>query len=272
MLDDIVLRIAEIGPAALAVYVVLAQHADGNRECWPRVERIAALLEFSDRTVKRALRTLREAGLLTRKRTSNGVDSGVYNVYTLSQGDTGVPLDDSQGDTGVQPMGHWCPANGTNPALFPGVDNISELNPRTRPKNKRENTAGAGDPLILERQLIVAWNAARGVKQTKGAALTDARREAFRTRLKTEGWLQDALEAIAKFPVKCQLDAAGNILPDAWLPTIDWFLKPDSVPKVLEGKYDWSKASGNGKAPMRVGPSHRHPEDAKTDRWGAKPK
>jgi hypothetical protein len=44
-------------------------------------------------------------------------------------------------------------------------------------------------------------------------------------------------DALAKFPLRCFQDQA-----DPWRPDVDWFLKPDSVAHILEGKYDWSRS------------------------------
>jgi hypothetical protein len=273
MLDEIVLKAAEIGPAALAVYVVLAQHANGNRQCWPKVERIAALLGFSDRTVKRALRTLCKAGLVTRKRTSNGVDSGAYNVYTLSQGDTGVPLDGSQGDTGVQPRGHWCPAKGTNPTLFPGVDNISELNQRTKPKNKREKSATADEPPGKLLELIDGWNALPpGIVKPGNGARRDPPAKAT-----LKGWAKaqkepEQREAFADIPALLEaLKRAKACHGQDWF-SVPWLFGTNkngefNVVKVLNGQHDtpWSNSNGNGK-PTPPGPGQRHPADANRGR------
>jgi len=57
-------RIAEVGPTAFAVYAVLAAHADPLGTCCPSV---AAIVGASGRTVKRGLRQLERAGLLTRR-------------------------------------------------------------------------------------------------------------------------------------------------------------------------------------------------------------
>ena len=34
---------------------------------------------------------------------------------------------------------------------------------------------------------------------------------------------------------------------DAWRPDVDWFLRPNTVTAILEGKYDWTKNNGQPK-------------------------
>lgn len=63
------------------------------------------------------------------------------------------------------------------------------------------------------------------------------RRVSFNARLKDPGW--DWRAALAKFPLKL---VESN--PGGWKPDMDWFLRPDSVGRILEGKYDWAKATG----------------------------
>jgi hypothetical protein len=55
---------------------------------------------------------------------------------------------------------------------------------------------------------------------------------------------------------------------DFWKTNI---LSPDKLRKQWDQVTIKMRHGSNGKAPMRVGPSHRHPDDA-VDRWGAKPK
>jgi len=71
---------------ARAVYIYLADRANRNGECWPAIPTIAKELRLSQSTVRRALRDLREAGLITTEQRlrSNGGKSSL--LYTLRQG------------------------------------------------------------------------------------------------------------------------------------------------------------------------------------------
>lgn len=122
---------------------------------------------------------------------------------------------------------------------------------QSNPNQSRESlSAEADDPspelLDLERGLIADWNRLDGITANRGETLTSKRRRMFRARVRSPDWLQEARDAMAKFPLRCQVDAAGKVMADAWKPDLEWFLAPDSVTKILEGKYDFSKANGNG--------------------------
>ena len=70
---------------ARAVYIYLADRANRNGECWPAIPTIAKELRLSQSTVRRALRDLREAELITTEQRlrSNGGKSSL--LYTLKQ-------------------------------------------------------------------------------------------------------------------------------------------------------------------------------------------
>jgi len=84
------------------------------------------------------------------------------------------------------------------------------------------------------REFSIQWNQTPGVVQCR--AVTPKRSKAFETRIRDPAW--DWRVALAKFPLPCSI---GN---ESWKPDIDWFLRPDSVLGVIEGKYDWRKSNG----------------------------
>jgi hypothetical protein len=86
--------------------------------------------------------------------------------------------------------------------------------------------------------VIKAWNATAGTRKVR--KLTPGRRKQLRTRLSEADW--EWRTALAKFPLRvCASDPAG------WQPDLDWFLRPDSVNSILEGRYDFSKDRANGR-------------------------
>ncbi|MBN2024969.1 MAG: hypothetical protein JW809_19485 [Pirellulales bacterium] len=94
------------------------------------------------------------------------------------------------------------------------------------------------------------------MRKSQGDRLTEARRRAFRARLKSRQWREDYPKALAKFPLPC------TVGDDSWKPDLDWFLRPDSVTRILEGKYDFTKAASRSPpAVARCGPGQRHPAD-----------
>ncbi len=68
---------------AVAVYIYLADRANQNGECWPAIPTIAADLKLSQSTVRRALRDLRQSGLITteqRYRAKGGKSSLLFKI------------------------------------------------------------------------------------------------------------------------------------------------------------------------------------------------
>ena len=56
---------SELPHRARSVYLYLSDRVNKNGECWPAIPTIASDLKLSESTVRRALRDLRKAGLVT---------------------------------------------------------------------------------------------------------------------------------------------------------------------------------------------------------------
>ena len=68
---------------AVSVYQYLHDRANKKGECWPAIPTIATDLKLSESTVRRALRDLRKAGLITteqRYRKNGGKSSLCYKL------------------------------------------------------------------------------------------------------------------------------------------------------------------------------------------------
>lgn len=63
-----------------AVLVALADHADEANSCWPSIDHLVSKTEFSERTIRRAIRSLEEAGWIS---TQGGVGRGHTSRYIL---------------------------------------------------------------------------------------------------------------------------------------------------------------------------------------------
>lgn len=83
------------------------------------------------------------------------------------------------------------------------------------------------------------WNNTEGTPSIR--SWTESRSNKFRGRLRSDSeWWAQAQEALEMFPL--QVHAAENKKS----PDVDWFLRPDTVPAILEGRYDFDP-TGNGK-------------------------
>ena len=68
---------------AIAVYTYIYDRANKNGVCWPSVNKIAGDIKLSPATVRRAVKDLRKAGLLTtaqRYREKGGKSSLLYRI------------------------------------------------------------------------------------------------------------------------------------------------------------------------------------------------
>lgn len=125
-------------------------------------------------------------------------------------------------------------------------------------KNAKKDSAGAESPasslgsslVPTPSELLAVWNATPGT--IKARVVRGTREKIARARLSDPEWTWR--EALAKFPLRlCQSDPGG------WQPDLDWFLRPESVNRILEGKYDWEKA--NGHRPEPTSPARIHSPD-----------
>tara|TARA_R110001592_G_scaffold4251_2_gene23825 strand:- start:2036 stop:2818 length:783 start_codon:yes stop_codon:yes gene_type:complete len=87
-----------------------------------------------------------------------------------------------------------------------------------------------------------AWNAlASKYDLSKIRSITAKRGSNIKARWEDPDWRENWQEALGKIP-KSQF-LLGKKPGNDWKADIDWFLKPDSVTKILEGKYDDNKSA-----------------------------
>ena len=106
---------------------------------------------------------------------------------------------------------------------------------------------GEGEGLSCE-QIKDAWNVMAGVNDLPTVIrLTDKRRTAIKARLKEDGWADGYEQSLAKVAASpfC-LGTVGR----GWRANFDWFLRPDTVMKLLEGQHD-DRAGRTGQGAQR---------------------
>lgn len=97
-----------------------------------------------------------------------------------------------------------------------------------------ENTE---DSLTAHQFVVQQFNAVAPIQCSK---LTDRRRKALSTRLRDKSWnWQEALNRVPECPFLNGDNRTG------WKMDFDFFLKPDSVNSILEGKYDGKPQNSN---------------------------
>jgi len=106
------------GVMILAVYTVLAKHANQHGSCFPAMKTIAEALGISEPTVKRAISTLKKGGHIAVKRRvgrSGTFDSNEYQINRApySPGITDDPRsDDHHGSLVIPTRDHGCASPG----------------------------------------------------------------------------------------------------------------------------------------------------------------
>ena len=120
------------------------------------------------------------------------------------------------------------PAIATSPGQPPSLPNLTL--PIPNQAKIRGSTADADPPLAFS-EVLNCWN--KSMHQNSHA--TAKRDAAFRVRSKDSIWAGSWKVAIARAAASefCQ-----GVNERGWRADIDWFLKSDSVTKLIEGKYD----------------------------------
>ncbi len=101
-----------------------------------------------------------------------------------------------------------------------------------------------------------AWNALGGAFK-KIAKWTEKRQAAWKQRMADAFFAQNWKAAIAKLPMSAFLRGENN---NGWIADVDFFLRPDSVAKIIEGKYDGSTQNRGLFEKHKVGYHSEHQE------------
>lgn len=98
----------------VAVYAVLAKHANKDGICWPSMKRLEESLGWSDNRIRPALKKLIAAGLVSiEKRQLNGMDqSNAYRLQTNVQVSRDRTAVSRSGALGIPPQDSGYPATG----------------------------------------------------------------------------------------------------------------------------------------------------------------
>jgi hypothetical protein len=118
-----------------------------------------------------------------------------------------------------------------------------------------EPAASAASEAAAAETVVAAWNGSKGVSHCQ--SLSKSRRDKINVRLRESWWRANWLNAIERIPTARFLHENDR----GWKADIDWFLRPDTAAKLLEGKYD-NAGRTNG---TRRNTSLRHPDDAEAD-------
>ena len=154
----------------------------------------------------------------------------IQNLHRIQPGDQpGVGLyklcnyaSYNGGDDGANPL--------TNPPTNPLPTHIQ---PYSRTKERKKKSQTAAKPPCDD--LISAWNELAGEHGLpKIRQFTKRRAAALRARWRDKDWRRSWRQALGLIPSRPFLLGKSD---RGWRADIDWFLRPDSVNAILEGKY-----------------------------------
>ena len=221
----------------LFVYAGLASHADTDGWCYPGQEAIAKAGAVCTKTVRAHMSTLVEAGLVEIHKQKTDDGKTYYYLPLLDRGEACFP---------TESRGNMLPVDGE--ACFPSegkqvtgqeqtinkpLEQTTSCEPDEEPF-QLDGKAKSKTPSLTLDELIQKWNAIDGVVHCRKP--TDSRKRAFAARSKEPGWASEidtALDRVSKSSFLRGQTDRGN-----WKADIDWILKPDSMTRILEGKYD----------------------------------
>lgn len=123
---------------------------------------------------------------------------------------------------------------------------------RRRRNGEFDSRGSPADP-DLPQQIFDAWNAVPGLDRV--LELTEDRRSLIAERLREPTFVQSwakSLQILAETPFAKGEGERG------WLASFDWWLKPGTVVKILEGKYAPAKSRASGKSRASSGQPYVH--------------
>ena len=131
----------------------------------------------------------------------------------------------------------------TTPSVLPDHATVSSQKGIEQKRKEKERDSASADSAADLDEFVKVWNES-GLTQCR--KLTGKRRKALQSRLADADWKASWREALAK-AAKSSFCCGGS--ERGWKADIDWFLKPDSAVKLLEGKYDDQKPRTGQRTP-----------------------
>lgn len=197
------------------VLLALADFCDDDGFCFPGIARVAKKCRINERTVQRCIKELEECGELVVDRQQGAKTAfGHTNRFRVTLRNRVTNSHPTDGGS----VGNGVTAVSPKPSVEPSV--------KTEEAEVEKDKATKS----FERE----WNQ---LPQPfpKIRTLSEGRVRALRARLKGDAWRETWREALARLPDSPFLRGEND---RKWVADVDWFLKPDSVAKVIEGKYN----------------------------------
>ena len=149
-LIQLALAVEDLTPAAKAVLMVLANHANDKHEAWPSTSRICRQTGFADRTVHRAVNALEAAGYISRERRFRDDGSQTSNIFRLNM------TPEAMSPPSVILTGGSDTVTGEGVTECRGAP-VTVAPHETSLNRKKEKTAGSASPSPTEKAFQDLW-------------------------------------------------------------------------------------------------------------------
>lgn len=237
-LPNWLLERTEISQGAKLAYARLAQYAGENGEAFPKQDTLGSELGVSERSARNYLKELAEAQLIESVRRGLGkTNSYFFLTHDWMKGGFRSVRKDVSGLGG-----RTVPASAAG--SFP-----SAIERRESEEENQKKTVGApagadaspqlqlaGESRLTGAHIVEKWNSLIP-KSWQHVRDIEGRAKKVAPRLKEPFWVQNWEAALVK-AVKIPALRGGDWNKDRkWKPHFEWFVKPDTVAKILEGFY-----------------------------------
>jgi hypothetical protein len=251
-------RIAEIGPAAFAVYVLLSRFANADRQSWPSAGTIMRYTGLCKRSVWRAIAVLKDANLLSVESIVQATGRYANNRYTLLP----LAISDKKAPRCISDTRD-------SDKKAPGdSDKKAPLTRLTLSRLTNTNTLSSAEADIPADllKLIDGWNSlGAGIVASGNGARRDPPAKAV-----LSGWKQamkdrEQREHFQNIPAILAKIREASYLHGQGFFSLPWLFGRNKkrelvIERLMAGAY--IGANGNGKPYNVPGPGARHPDDA----------
>lgn len=210
--------------AELIVLLALADYANDEGVAWPSIDSIASKGRLFPRTVFRVLDRLKRAGKIH-------IDSGggkhQTNRYVIIVNPVMVTV--SNPVTVTPPVRETVFPTPPNP-VFEGTPKTPDPSGTVSDPKKRKDKAASLSPSAV----FDEWNS-KANQLPKCRQLSDKRSHSLKARLRDPFFCEHWISAITRIHDSSFCCGSNN---RGWKADFDWFIQPDTVVRIMEGKYD----------------------------------
>lgn len=260
-------KMSELSAIDRLVFLGLIGMADDYGRLHDNIKVIDAFIfPNSSETVRESVANLSRIGRIRRGNASNGakvieiVNWSKHQRVDKPQNHLALPKIDHVAPKTIKNIGDvpipesFANHSGTIPekvATLPGTRDQGSGTWDQGPGSMDQGCKGETDVSVAcvaeptETEVVTQWNSV----MSQNCGLTVKRKRSLKSRLADPTWIASWREALTKAGVS---DFCNGLGDQGWRADLEWFLRPDSVQKLMEGKFDNRSGYHNTKAQQRV--------------------